>query len=112
MGANLRTTRLDAAGIRLTIRCGRPGTGMPSFDAGAYSVRACYGRPLGAAPDNLQPTPRTLSADEIDALITYLQERIVGRGRKAYRLKASNAAPSSTSIDFRLKSIVRNGSRP
>jgi mono/diheme cytochrome c family protein len=81
VGANLRTTRLDAAGIKLTIRCGRPGTGMPSFDGGAYTVRACYGRPLGAAPDNLQPTPRTLSLDEIDALVAYLQARIVGHGK-------------------------------
>jgi hypothetical protein len=81
IGANLRTSRLDAAGLKLTIGCGRPGTGMPSFDEGAYRVRACYGRPLGAAPDNLQPTPRTLSPDEIDAVISYLQARIVGRGR-------------------------------
>jgi mono/diheme cytochrome c family protein len=81
MGANLRTTRLDAAGIKLTISCGRPGTGMPSFDGGAYTVRACYGRPLGAAPDDLQPTPRTLSLDEIDALAAYLAARIVGHGK-------------------------------
>lgn len=80
-GANLRTTRLGGAGIKLTISCGRPGTGMPSFDAGAYTVRACYGRPLGARPDNLQPTPRTLSVDEIDTLIAYLQARIVGHGK-------------------------------
>jgi mono/diheme cytochrome c family protein len=64
-GANLRTTRLDAAGIRLTIRCGRPGTGMPSFDGDAYTARACYGRPLG----------------EIDGLVAYLQARIVGHGK-------------------------------
>jgi hypothetical protein len=81
VGANLRTTRLDAAGITVTIMCGRPGTGMPAFDAGAYTARACYGRPLGAAPDNLQPTPRTLSFDEIGALVTYLQARIVGHGK-------------------------------
>jgi mono/diheme cytochrome c family protein len=80
IGANLRTTRLDAAGLKLTINCGRAGTGMPSFQEGAYNVRACYGRPLGAPPDNMQPTPRTLSLDEIDALVAYLQERIVGRG--------------------------------
>ena len=29
-GANLRTTRIDNATIAETIRCGRPGTGMPS----------------------------------------------------------------------------------
>jgi mono/diheme cytochrome c family protein len=80
-GANLRTTRLDGAGIKQTISCGRPGTGMPSFDTGAYTVRACYGRPLGAKPDNLQPTPRTLNPDEIDTLIGYLQGRIVGHGK-------------------------------
>jgi mono/diheme cytochrome c family protein len=81
IGANLRTARLDTAGLKQTIRCGRPGTGMPSFEEGAYKVGACYGRPLGAAPGNLQPTPRTLSVEEIDAVITYLQERIVGHGK-------------------------------
>jgi mono/diheme cytochrome c family protein len=57
-GANLRTSRIEAAALKMTISCGRPGTGMPSFDEGAYTVRACYGRSLGARPDNLQPTPR------------------------------------------------------
>src|SRR4051812_43345951 len=28
VGANLRTTRLDAAGLKLTISCGRAGAGM------------------------------------------------------------------------------------
>ena len=47
-GANLRTSRLDAAGLKQTIGCGRPGADMPSFDEGAYTVRPCGGRPLGA----------------------------------------------------------------
>jgi hypothetical protein len=81
MGANLRTTRLDAAAITVTIMCGRPGTGMPAFDAGAYTAHACYGHPLGPAPDNLQPTPRTLSFEEIGALVAYLQARIIGHGK-------------------------------
>ena len=81
VGANLRTTRLDTAGLKSTISCGRPGAGMPSFDEGAYKVRACNGRPLGQAPDNLQPTPRALSLEEIDTLIAYLQARIIGRGK-------------------------------
>lgn len=80
-GANLRTTRLDAAGLRQTIGCGRPGTGMPSFDEGAYKVRACEGKPLGAPPNDLYPAPRTLTPDEIDSIVAYLQARIVGRGR-------------------------------
>jgi len=81
VGANLRTTRLDSAALKMTIRCGRAGTGMPSFDDGAYTTRECYGRPPGARPENLQPTPRTLTADEIDLVIAYLQARIIGRGK-------------------------------
>jgi hypothetical protein len=80
-GANLRTTRLGVPDIEMTIRCGRPGTGMPSFDPGAYTDRACYGRPLGARPDDLQPTPRSLTLDEIGALIAYLKARVVGHGK-------------------------------
>jgi len=84
MGPDLRTTRLDAAGLKRTISCGRAGTGMPSFDEGAYKLRPCYGRPLGDMPDNLQPTPRALSPDEIDTVIAYLQARIIGRGKITY----------------------------
>src|SRR6516164_1292082 len=54
-GANLRVTALDAAALKQTISCGRPGTGMPSFDEGAYEARACYGGPLGQAPTDLFP---------------------------------------------------------
>jgi hypothetical protein len=78
-GANLRGSRLDAAAIKQTISCGRPDTGMPSFDGGAYTVRACYGQPLGNAPDNLYPAPRTLTPAEIDSVIIYLQARVLGR---------------------------------
>jgi mono/diheme cytochrome c family protein len=79
-GANLRESRLDAAALKQTISCGRPSADMPSFDEGAYRVRACGGRPLGAPPDNLYPAPRTLSPAEIDTLIAYLQARVIGRG--------------------------------
>jgi mono/diheme cytochrome c family protein len=81
-GADIRTSRLDAAALKLTISCGRPGGGgMPAFDEGAYKVRPCYNQPLGPPPDNLYPTPRTLAPEQIDAVVAYLQARIVGRGR-------------------------------
>src|SRR5438309_6052276 len=60
-GANLRTSRLDAAALKQTIGCGRPGTGMPAFDEGAYKVRACNGQALGPPPSDLYPTPRALT---------------------------------------------------
>ncbi len=81
IGANLRTSKLDPAALKMTIRCGRAGTGMPSFDEEAYTTRECYGRPQGTRPGNLQPTPRTLTGDEIDAVIAYLRARIIGRGK-------------------------------
>jgi cytochrome c553 len=62
-GANLRTARLNTAALKEVISCGRPGgAGMPAFEEGAYKVRACYGRPLGAPPDNLYPNSTTLTA--------------------------------------------------
>jgi hypothetical protein len=81
IGANLRTTRLGIMAIREIIRCGRAGTGMPSFDEGGYIERSCYGRPLGPRPDNLQPTPRALTSREIEDIVAYLQARIIGRGK-------------------------------
>jgi mono/diheme cytochrome c family protein len=81
IGADLRTMRLDTAALRQTITCGRPATGMPSFDEGAYVVRGCYGQRPGTRPGNLQPTPRMLSQEEIDDVIDYLQARIIGHGR-------------------------------
>jgi mono/diheme cytochrome c family protein len=78
-GANLRTTRLDDATIAETIRCGRPGTGMPSFGEDAYA-RGCYGQPAGPAPDDLQPAPRKLGAPEITAIVAYLRARVIGHG--------------------------------
>jgi Cytochrome c len=81
-GADIRTSRLDAAALKLTISCGRPGgAGMPAFDEGAYKVRPCYNRPLGPPPDDLYPTPRTLTPEQIETVVAYLQARIVGRGR-------------------------------
>src|SRR5215831_1710430 len=81
VGANLRTTRIESPALKMTIRCGRPGTGMPAFEEGAYITNSCYGRPLGSAPENLEPSSRKLTADEIDAVMAYLQARIIGRGR-------------------------------
>jgi mono/diheme cytochrome c family protein len=78
-GANLRSTRLDNAAITEVIRCGRPSTGMPRFDEGAYTQRSCYGQPTGAVPDALYPTPRMLSPQEIELVVTYLRARVIGR---------------------------------
>ena len=78
-GANLRSARLDNAALTEVIRCGRASTGMPRFDEGAYTQRACYGQATGAVPDTLYPTPRMLSLEEIELDVTYLRARVIGR---------------------------------
>src|SRR5215475_15160396 len=78
-GANLRTTRLDNTALTEVIRCGRPNTGMPRFDEGAYTQRGCNGQGPGPVPSGLYPTPRMMGADEIDAVIVYLRARVIGR---------------------------------
>jgi hypothetical protein len=81
-GANLRTAKLDVDALKLVISCGRPGgAGMPAFVEGAYRTQTCYGRPLGAPPDDLYPSGVSLKPDEIDAVIAYLQARVIGHGR-------------------------------
>jgi mono/diheme cytochrome c family protein len=74
-GADLRTTRLDAAALKRVISCGRTGAEMPAFLEGAGSASAC-GQGVGE-----YPAPRTLTPDQIDTVIAYLQGRIVGHGR-------------------------------
>ncbi len=75
-GANLRTTRLDAEALKRVIGCGRSGAEMPAFIEGANSASACGGQASGD-----YPAPRTLTPVEIDAVVAYLQARIVGKGR-------------------------------
>src|SRR5262249_17107854 len=70
VGANLRSTRLDNAAITEVIRCGRPNTGMPRFDEGAYTQRACNAQPTGPVPDALYPAPRMRGRQEIELVVT------------------------------------------
>jgi mono/diheme cytochrome c family protein len=80
---SLRETRLDRAAIVMTIKCGRPGRGMPAFDKFAYSDGRCYGTKLAdlAARHLTLPDPAaTLQAREIELLTDFLFAKIVGQG--------------------------------
>jgi mono/diheme cytochrome c family protein len=72
-GADLRRTRLNADELKLAIRCGRSGTGMPAFEDGAS------GCPGGGG--DLYPAPAKLSREQIDNVVAYLQARIIGKGK-------------------------------
>jgi cbb3-type cytochrome c oxidase subunit III len=82
-GANLRTSQLNREALVATVKCGRPGKGMPAFDRLAYSDGRCGGitqadlKRLGLE----MPDPAaTLQPREIDQLADFLFAKVVGKG--------------------------------
>jgi hypothetical protein len=66
-----------------TIKCGRPGTGMPAFDRLAYSDGRCYGlkaADLRARGLELTDPPSTLQPNEIELLVGFLFAKVIGKG--------------------------------
>jgi len=82
-GANLRLSALDREALVTTIKCGRPGTGMPAFDKFAYSDGRCYGlkqADLKTPERQLPDPPATLQVREINAIADFMLAKIVGKG--------------------------------
>jgi hypothetical protein len=82
-GADLRETKLDRENLIITIKCGRPGTGMPAFDKFAYSDGRCFGlkqadvkKPEMQMPD----PPATLLQREIGFVADFLFAKVIGKG--------------------------------
>ena len=82
-GANLRETTLDRQNLIMTIKCGRPGTGMPAFDRLAYSDGRCYGlkqADLRASGQRMPDPPATLQVREVEAIADFLAAKVVKQG--------------------------------
>src|SRR5207253_10811599 len=82
-GANLRDTKLNRAGLVLTIKCGRLNSQMPAFDKFAYSDGRCYGKKqadLKSYPTRMPDPPATPQQREIDLIADFLIAKIVGKG--------------------------------
>lgn len=80
--ANLRQTKLSQDEIEQTIRCGRPATGMPHFEADAYSDGRCFGLKKSDLTDGkMPPEPdHPLRPGDIKAVATYVVTSIKGKG--------------------------------
>jgi hypothetical protein len=81
--ANLREIKLTREQLIEVISCGRPGQAMPRFDDQAYADKRCYGGISEAAlGQDLPPLPpgAVLTPREIEALVDFLQAKIIGRG--------------------------------
>jgi hypothetical protein len=82
-GANLRETALGRDDLITTVKCGRPGTGMPAFDRLAYSDGRCYGlkqADLRARQLTLPDPPATLAPIEIGRIADFLFTKVIGKG--------------------------------
>ena len=83
---SLRKTKLSKDQIAMTVRCGRPGTGMPYFDRDGYPAKSgepapCYGMTrddLGKMP--LAQGSVFLKPDEANAVADYVVHHIKGKG--------------------------------
>lgn len=84
--ANLRQTSLSIDQIIETVRCGRPTTGMPHFEADAYSDGHCYGlKKADLQSDQMPPEPdHTLREHDIEAVAKYVQDHVKGQGEPTF----------------------------
>jgi mono/diheme cytochrome c family protein len=83
-GKDLRETGLDRDSVITTIKCGRPGTGMPAFDRFAYSDGRCKGlkaADLKARGLELSDPPATLQPNEVELLADFLLAKVIGKGQ-------------------------------
>ena len=81
--ANLRETKLDHDQLVEVIRCGVPGgTGMPHFDKFAWTKdEECYVMAADDVGDKKPSGPTAwLQKREIEAIVAYLEAKVVGRG--------------------------------
>jgi hypothetical protein len=83
---SLRKTELDRDQIIMTVTCGRPGTGMPSFLAGVYDDNAkdhpCYGYSQKdlTGDNHVAEAGVFLRPNEISAVADYVLTHIKGHG--------------------------------
>jgi len=82
---SLRATKLTPAQVAETVKCGRPGTGMPYHDRFAYTDKRCYGYTREEMGKDMPPAGNDfLSNREVEAVVKYLFARDVGKGPATY----------------------------
>lgn len=82
---SLRRTELTREQIIETVHCGRPGTGMPYFDRGAYDSVKCYGMNRQDAGKEMPPEAGVfLREADIEAVADYVIAHIKGKGAPTF----------------------------
>jgi mono/diheme cytochrome c family protein len=82
---SLRRTELTKEQIIETVECGRPGTGMPFFQRGAYDSEKCYGMNRQDVGTQMPPEANVfLRHDDVDAVADYVIAHIKGKDEPNY----------------------------
>ena len=81
---SLRKTELEKPQIMETVKCGRPGTGMPYFSRGSYpsdGAPQCYGlTSKDLETMHVAQAGAFLRSEEIEAVVEYVITAIKGKG--------------------------------
>ena len=99
-GVSLRETLLTAEFLIETIRCGRPGTGMPSFRRNAWTeIIPCYG--LTQPPEGaFAPAIESPIGDRtINNLVAFILRDFAGQGPVSREYCWLRVGPDSTRCD-------------
>ncbi len=82
---SLRRTELSRDQIIETVRCGRPGRGMPYHDREAYDGDGCYGLNRSELAGTMPPAAAVfLREADIEAVTDYVLANIKGKGEPSY----------------------------
>jgi mono/diheme cytochrome c family protein len=77
---SLRKTELTREQIMETVRCGRPGTGMPFFERGAYDTTRCYDMNRQDAGNQMPPEAGVfLRTRDVEEVAEYVIAHIKGK---------------------------------
>jgi hypothetical protein len=79
---SLRTIDFDDETLGEIIMCGRIGTEMPFHDRMAYRDDRCYGLlKADLDPNEIPAKGTTITAKDLENLIAYMRESIIGQGK-------------------------------
>jgi mono/diheme cytochrome c family protein len=110
---SLRKTQLTREQIIETVRCGRPGTGMPFFERGAYDTSKCYDMNRQQAGDQMpQEANVFLRPKDIEDVADYVIAHIKGKGEPTFAECTAFFSETSRVCDIYKKSEQAHGPAP
>ncbi len=93
---SLRETHLSHDQLEEVVRCGRPGTGMPSHGKDPYVDGNCYSMKAGTPGVELPGAANAiLTPEEISSVATYVEKAVKGRGKSTLGECEAYWGPSS-----------------